>query len=116
MWQLGRELEQRGMLGGLRFDAACDEFFADVLGPEVVAGDPSGKQPLAVPAGIGSLPAASHVFLNESVEGFGHLHGRAVEGDEDSVVSHVDLGAPHATDCVRDCANKSMKRPPMRVL
>ena len=38
-------------------------------------------------------------FLNESVEGFGHLRGRAVEGDKDSVVSHVDLGVPHATDC-----------------
>ena len=35
-----RELEQGGMLRGLRFDAACNEFLADVLGPEVVAGDP----------------------------------------------------------------------------
>ena len=73
---------------------------ADVLGPEVVCRvSPPGKQPLAVPAGIGSVTTASHVFLNEAVERFGHLHGCAVEGNEhQAIISNVDLGGPHATD------------------
>ena len=52
-----------------------------------------------------------------SVEGFGHLHGGAVEGDEHQAVVFTSTWAVRMGEsAVRDCANKSMKRPPMRVL
>lgn len=80
-------------------DAACDELTSDVLGRQVVAGDPAGEEPVGGAAGVGSLAATSELVDDQAIEGCGQLDSEGVEGNRDQAVAkRVDLVRSHAAN------------------